>query len=135
MCGAGTVEVEYTFDYPSVKECPPKTNSHASPIKVTIPVNGTALNVMEASVDVSPAYRFTATYFGSTLGYYINTINGTAASDTCYWEFFYQVPGSLQPVSSDVGVSNYTIPTDGYSIIMQYNPLNESNISHLLRLI
>ena len=124
----GAVEVKYNVEYPNVNECPPKSNSKIPSVNVIIPSNGSALNVMEASVDISPAYRFTATYFGSTLGYFITTINGTPSSQTCYWFFYYKEPGSLHPIFSNVGVSNYHIPTNGYTIIMRYESL-----SHLVR--
>ena len=69
--------MEYTFQYSDAENCPTNT-SGSDPISVTIPANGVAQNVMEASVDVDSSYRFTATYFGSTLGYFIDAINGTS---------------------------------------------------------
>ena len=103
-------------------ECP--TSSAPDPITVTISKNGSALDVMEASVDVSTYYRFSATYFGNTLGYSIDTINGTSSSDPCYWFFYVQEPGSPMPVLANLGVSNYLVPTDGYSIYMRYEKYN-----------
>ena len=50
--------------------------------------NGVALDVLEASVNVDRTYQFTATYFGATLGYFINAINGTSSYMSCFWFFF-----------------------------------------------
>ena len=91
--------------------------------------NGTAQNVLEASVDVNREYQFTATYFGSTLGYFIDAINGTSSNNPCYWFFYFQAPGQPGPVLSNLGVSNFFIPTSGYSIFMRYEKFNAEHHS------
>ena len=80
--------VKYAFQSPDENKCPPSTkNDPLAPITVTIPANGTAQNVLEASVNVNSAYRFTATYLGSTPGYFVDAINGTALSGSCFCGF------------------------------------------------
>ena len=125
------VFVEYAFQYPDMEKCPQSMMdiNQFDPISVTIPTNGTAQNVLEASVGVGTAYRFTATYFGSTLGYFIDAINGTSSDNPCYWFFYYQAPGLPNPVLSNLGVSNFIIPTSGYSIFMRYEEFKEEHDS------
>ena len=113
--------MEYVFQYTDVNSCPPSTENDAlDPISVTIPANGEALSVLEASVNVDRAYRFTAIYFGPTLGYSIGAINGTSSRNPCFWFFYIQPPGSPNPVLSNLGLSSYLIPTSGYSVFMRY---------------
>ena len=130
MCDVKTVAVEYAFQYTDEQNCPPSMeNNPLDPITVTIPANGTALKVLEASVNVDRAYRFTATYFGTTLGYLIDAINGTSSNMSCFWFFYIQTPGSPNPVLSNLGVSNFEIPTTGYSVFMRYEQSNEVNMA------
>ena len=128
-CNTETVSVTYTVEYPSPTMC--TMSPSLGPISVTISKNGSALDVMEASVDVSTYYRFSATYFGNTLGYSIDTINGTSSSDPCYWFFYVQEPGSPMPMLENLGVSNYLIPTDDYSIYMRYEESGAISFSPL----
>ena len=125
-CDVPTVVVQYAFQYTDMGNCPPSSkNDPLDPISVTIPANGAALRVIEASVDVSRDYRFTATYFGSTLGFFIDSINGTSSSNPCFWFFYVQTPESPNPVLSNLGVSNYNIPESGYVIFMRFEKSNE----------
>ena len=87
-----------------------------------LPINSTALDVMEAAVDQnSPYYKFVATYYGSSLGYFINAIGDvpTAPNSHYYWAFYYSI-GDGKPIYSDKGVSNFILPSSGYTIIMKY---------------
>ena len=123
--------MQYAFQYTDVVKCPPFTpnTSPLAPVTVVIPANGTALNVLEQSVGISTYYRFTATYFGPVLGYFIN--EGTAGNDKCTWSFYYQLPGSPGQVPSKVGVSNFRIPSDSYSIFMRYQTFQSGQGVHL----
>ena len=126
------VTVYYSVNY---QEGPCMDNSPPIPsINVSIPCGGTAQQVMENAVnypdpDVARMYRFTATYFGSSLGYLVNAINSipstlTNESDSCFWLFLVQTPnGTL--LSSNVGISSYTFNSDGYGMIMRYTALTE----------
>lgn len=116
MCDQTPISAMYSIEFP-IENCT-ANNVPPSPVTVSIGTGDTALDVLEAAVDVNSGYRFTATYFGS-LGYLIDAINGTASKDPCYWFFYYQKPG-MEPVFSDVGVSSFVIPEDGYSIIFRY---------------
>lgn len=98
-------------------------------LSVEIPCGGTALQVMENAVDapqVGRMYRFAATYFGSSLGYFINAINSIPpvieplTNESCFWYFLIRSPdGTVLP--SSVGVSSFTISRNGYGMIMRYS--------------
>ena len=121
--------MEYAFEYPDTEECPQETlNNPLSQVTLTIPESGTAQKVLETSVGISSYYRFSATYFGSTLGYFNDTINGTSSdmAASCYWFFYVQEPGSEQPELASVGISSNIIPTSGYSIVMHYEKSEET---------
>lgn len=127
--------VSYTVRY---EEGPCRVDSKPAipSVNVSIPCGGTALQVMESAVDypdpdVGRMYRFAATYFGSTLGYFINAINSVPpvieplTNESCFWLFLIQTPdGSILP--SNVGVSSYTFKVDGYGMIMRYSAQNEA---------
>ena len=86
---------------------------------VKIPVGSVAQRVMELAVDQNKAYRFTATYFDTKLGYEIDTINDVTSKKPYYWIFYYQSPGK-DPVKSSEGVTNFVIPEDGGTVILRY---------------
>ena len=124
------VTVSYIVTYP-VDRC--RDVSDTTPpipsVNVTIPRGGTALQVMEAAVDINRSYRFAATYFGSTLGYFINAVNSIPPiiepSESCFWLFLIRTPdGEILP--SNVGVSSYTFNDDGYGMILRYSAQTET---------
>ena len=127
--------VSYTVRYqegPCRQESTPAIPS----IDVSIPCGGTAQQVMETAVDypdrdVARMYRFAATYFGSSLGYFINAINSIPpiieplTNESCFWLFLIQTPDG-EILFSNVGVSSYTFNDDGYGMIMRYSAQTES---------
>ena len=128
------VTVYYSVNY---QEGPCMDNSPPIPsINVSIPCGGTAQQVMENAVnypdpDVARMYRFAATYFGSSLGYFVNAINSIPpiieplTNESCFWLFLLQTPnGTL--LSSNVGISSYTFNSDGYGMIMRYTAPTET---------
>ena len=76
--------------------------------------------------DYGASYKFTATYFGSALGYLIDAINDVPVAVTqlppsvCYWEFYVKYPNGTE-VSSPVGVSSFTFNSSGYGMTMRYH--------------
>lgn len=77
---------------------------------------------MKAAVDKdSSKYKFTATYYGSSLGFFIDAIGGVPAAPNSefYWAFYYSI-GNGKPIKSDKGVSDFIIPSSNYTIIMKY---------------
>ena len=74
---------------------------------------------MEKAVQPNdPTYRFSATYYGNELGYFIDKLNGTASSDSCYWAVYVEAAdGSIE--SSNDGVSSLTIQNKE-SLLMRY---------------
>ena len=81
-----------------------------------------AQHVMEKAVTVyGKAYQFTATYFGSSLGYFIDKINGTGSlpAKSCFWLFYFRRPDGME-IPSPVGVTNYIIPGNGYTIVLRF---------------
>lgn len=96
------------------------------PIDVSyLPLESTALTVMENAV-FNPAYKFKATYCGTNKGFFIDAINGTdnMPGSLCYWNFLVMTPTGAVTVPG-VGVSNYIVPDQGYTIIMEYGPVSE----------
>ena len=129
------VTVSYTVRYQE-GSCGNDSIPAIPSINVTIPCGGAALRVMETATDypdsnVARMYRFTATYFGSTLGYFINAINmipdpiNPPASESCFWLFLIETPDG-EILRSNFGVSSFTFNGDGYGMIMRYTALNES---------
>ena len=112
-----TYQVDYQLEFPQ-KNCS-GSSIPPTPVTVTIPVGGVAQRVMELAVDQDRSYRFSATYFGTQLGYFIDTINGTTSNNPCFWFFYYQPPG-MNPVLANLGVSNFVIPDNGGRVIFRY---------------
>ena len=108
--------MDYRIEHPK-PEC---TNAIPPfPATITVEPNSNALRVMERAVNIGPTYRFKATYFGDTLGYSIDEINGVAGSNSCFWSFYIEYPdGNI--LQSSLGVSNFFIPGPGYSIIQRF---------------
>lgn len=105
----GTVSVYYIVQFPD----------HTDQVKVTVQVNATAQNVLEAGANANPNLRFVATYYNTILGYLINKIGNVGGDPNMYWEFLWsQYNRSLTP--SHKGVSNFVIPAAGYTICMRY---------------
>ena len=124
--------VSYSVIYP-VGPCRDESDTTAPipSVNVTIPCGGTALQVMEAAVDIDRSYRFAATYFGSSLGYFINAVNSIPpiieplTNESCFWLFLIRTPdGEIIP--SNVGVSSYTFNDDGYGMILRYSAQTET---------
>ena len=113
---AVTYKIEFSDPFCSNKTAPPS-------VWVKVKRKSTALDVMEQAVDQFGApYRFSATYFGTPLGYFIDSINGTASNleDSCFWFFFVGTPDGKEFLSP-VGVSNFRVPGKGYSIIWRFS--------------
>ena len=109
-------KIEFSDPFCSNNTAPP-------PVWVKVKRQSTALDVMEQAVDTFGApYRFSATYFGAPLGYFIDSINGTASDlgSSCFWFFFIRKPSGKEFLSP-VGVSNFRVPGRGYSIIWRFS--------------
>ena len=97
MCDVNpmTIRGEYEFQYSDTENCPLTTSK--SPLglaTLTIPSNATAQAVLETSLGISSYYCFSATYFLSTMGYFIDAIHGTSSdmAASCYSFFYVQEP-------------------------------------------
>lgn len=108
------IQVNYQIQFPVNPAKPPP-----APVDVTVPSGSAALVVMENATDQNTAYRFTATYWNTTLGFEIDTIYGIESKDDYYWFFYIQAPG-CEPELAPTGVSSYIIPGPGYSVIFRY---------------
>ena len=86
----------------------------------------TALNVMEAAVaGFDPTYRFSATYFGAELGYFIDKIAGVKSGmvPNCFWIYYATaktVTGEEVSYPPNFGVSNFLIPANDVGIVWNY---------------
>ena len=118
------LQVNYQLEFPQ-QRCP-GGSSPPPPVSVEIPVGSVAQRVMELAVDQDRSYRFSATYFGTQLGYFIDTINGTTSNNPCFWFFYYQPPG-MKPIFANLGVSNFVIPDNGGRVIFRYETFTESS--------
>jgi hypothetical protein len=90
-----------------------------STVQVQVKRGSTGLSVMEQAVTkFGTPFRFSATYHGARLGYFIDAINGTESDQntSCIWLLFIRRPDGREFLSP-VGVSNIRIPGNGYSII------------------
>lgn len=83
----------------------------------------------QAVTNFGAPFRFSATYFGARLGYFINAINGTESDpfESCFWFFFIRRPRGTEFLSP-VGVSNFQIPGNGYSIIWRFMQNEDDDI-------
>ena len=71
------------------------------------------------------AYKFSATYYGQTLGYFIDSLAGTGSpNDTCFWAIYYQPPNG-NPYYLSFGASNFVPPVDGGNLIFQYQAFDD----------
>lgn len=115
------IEVTYTIEYNET--CSNVTGSNSVQVKVP-KKDTTALNVMEQAVtDNGEDYRFSATYYGEELGYFIDTINGTSSDvdNACFW-FFYTISFAGEETLSPVGVSNANIKEDESAVVWRFQP-------------
>ena len=118
LCAQVPISVDYKIEHPGQALCITKTNP-PFPATITVKPNSNALRVMERAVNIGPTYQFKATYFGDTLGYSIDEINGVASSKLCFWYFYIKDPDGNISLSS-LGPSNFFIPGRGYSIIWRF---------------
>ena len=120
------ISVNYEIQYPDA-QCSTATPPDA--VNGAVNANSSVLRLMERAADLSTAYRFTATYFGSTLGYFIDTINGTQSNNPCFW-FIYIRLSTGEEFLSPLGVSNYIISASGHSIIWRYETFDANSTEH-----
>ena len=115
------VMVSYVIDYQNQDVCGPGLVAPPQ-VDVKIPIQGSAQQVLEKSVDYGREYRFTATFFNHKLGYFVDAINGTSGNvkTNCFWLFYIRLPKKPKEFLPNVGVSNYVIPADGFTVIMRY---------------
>ena len=95
--------------------------------QVSIPVGSNALAVMEQAVNLFGSdYRFSGTYFGSTLGLFVDTLNGVSnnVEESCFWIYYIELPDGSE-MRANLGVSNYVVPADDYSIIWRFMRVDE----------
>ena len=119
--------VTYELEYPE-GDCNTEKRSAPSAMKLRVPRGSSALYVMEKAAHEDVNYRFTTTYFGSQLGYYVDEINKVPRTDdySCSW-YFYVVPQKgLKPRRPQSGVSNYLISNNKTKIILRYEDPQKS---------
>lgn len=98
------------------------TATPPEPAMVSIPTGSNVLAVMQRAVDnFGRDYRFSATYFGSELGFFIDTLSGTSSNveDNCFWIYYIDPPNGDE-FKANLGVSNYIVPADGYTITWRF---------------
>ena len=112
------ISVQYIVEY-SDDRC--STAPDPAQATTKVPAGSVALIVMQEAANDDSQLRFTATYFGSDLGYYIDAINGTStdSENRCYWLIYVRYPNGTEFLSP-LGVSSYVLPGTGYSLIWRY---------------
>lgn len=130
-----SVPVTFEIQYPDstctggISTVPPR------PVTLNTTAGGVAQEVLERAVELGRSYRFAATYFGSELGYFVDAINGTRSNNPCFWFFLIQEPGSTGDlITAPLGISNYVIPGEGYSIVFQYKSFVVTEPDHMLEI-
>ena len=131
------MKVEYSVEHSCDDESATKPPI-SQPVTVEIPAGGSALQVMEIAAEkYGSQYNFVGKYYGSSLGFDIEKINGfpsdeTQSTEECYWEFLIRLPdGSIKP--SKLGVSSYYFDTDRYGMIMRFTSTPPSKLLKVLR--
>ena len=100
------INVTYTILYED-ETCSDDTAPDS--VVVSVKKGSTVQTVIEQAVtDFGRFYRFSATYFGGDLGYFIDTINGTTSDNPCFWFLYTSTPTSGEALSP-VGVSTATV--------------------------
>ena len=96
-----------------------------NPVSVSIPVGGSALQLMEAAANkYGTEFYFTAKYYGKWSGFEIEKINSIPDDESYYWEFLVKtLDGSIE--HPDVGVSAYCFAKPGYGMIMRLKKLEK----------
>ena len=121
--------VTYTIEYPE-GDCNTEERAAPSAMKLRVPRGSSALYVMEKAAHENVEYKFTTTYFGSELGFYVDGINQVQRTDdySCSW-YFYAVPQKgLKPRRVESGASNYLISNNKTKIIWRYEGPQKSEI-------
>ena len=109
------------LEFPDSAKCPP-TNPPPKEITVTVETGATAFDVMVAASDTDRSYNFTASYFGN-IGFYIDAINGTANTETCFWYYFYQTRPPALPIESSSAGLAVGVTTNGFIVIFRYKSI------------
>ena len=110
------ITTNYMIEFPD-SQCSDKSSLSE---QVTIRANSPAQYVMQNAADqFGSSYRFSATYFGSELGYFINTLNGVSSENNCFWIYFIGLPDGSESKAT-LGISSYRVPADDYSIIWRF---------------
>ena len=112
------IDVDYTILYED-ETC--SNGTAPDSVMVSVKKGSTVLTVMEQAVtDFGRSYRFSATYFGGDLGYFIDTINGTTSDSPCFWFLYTSTPTSGEALSP-VGVSTATVKK-GSAVTWRFEP-------------
>ena len=100
-------------------------------VTVTVPIKSRALIVMQEAASMNSDLRFSATYFGSELGYFIEKLNGTNSDlgKSCFWFIYIRDPKGNEFLSP-LGVSNYVLRGNGYSIVWRFQQYIPENSTH-----
>ena len=122
-----TVQYQVTFRSTSCRPANGTTPPPSYPVTIAVPSGSMVLDVMQQAVGIDgqtpSAFKFSATYFGPQLGFFIDTIGGTSSINTgssgCYWQLLYRYLNNPL-TSSNVGASHFSICCNGYSIVWQY---------------
>jgi hypothetical protein len=93
---------------------------------ITLGIDYTVQDVMEAAVDNDPDLFFSVLYTGSDTGYFVRAVSGLKSNADCMWFLYYRAPNMLYPFLKSYGVSHF--PAEPNSTVVmryQYPPIHE----------
>ena len=117
------ITTRYTVEYPD-SQCANKSSLSAP---ITIPANSPVQYLMQnAAAQFGWSFLFSVSYFGSELGYSITTLNGSSNNieNNCSWTYFIGFADGRES-EAKLGISNYRVPADGYSITWSFMQIEE----------
>lgn len=90
--------------------CPLAGNTKSpGAVRLLVPQGINGVQLMEAAVARSNIFQFTATFSNAGLGYFIDSINGTAGdvANSCFWQLSFRPYLADSLIVSPVGISSY----------------------------
>jgi len=78
-------------------------------VDLVVPQGTSGIQLMEAAVARCTNFKFTVSFNGTKMGYFIQSINGIAGDNenSCFWTLSFQPYLAEQLITSPVGISSY----------------------------
>lgn len=93
----------------------------STPMDITIPPGGSALNVMEAGANLDSSRHFVVS---NTFGkfYFVESLNGASITQACKWCAYFTPSVQLQAAEYllTADINNFIIPIEGGKLVLKY---------------